>query len=225
MCHPEYAGGLGVRQIHLWSSDALGRYVWAISAKKDNLWIKCVNEVYVKERSWWEYQPSINCSWYRRKIFEMKEMLKVVINEHNLSSVEKYSVNNMYKKLVGDFERIHWDKQVWNRFVIPKHRFVAWLIMSGSLQTTEWLHKIGVTRTSQYIMCNVAEEILELLFFTCQLNKLVLDKIKCWLNMRNACIYLPTLLSWISRCTSSKMMKQIFVTAILASVYSIWWNK
>lgn len=48
MCVLKRAGSLGIRRsIHDWNCVALGRYVRAITVKKDNLWIKRINELYV----------------------------------------------------------------------------------------------------------------------------------------------------------------------------------
>ena len=48
VCTPNQAGGLGIKKIHEWNIAAFGKYVWAIGVKKDNLWIKWINEVYIK---------------------------------------------------------------------------------------------------------------------------------------------------------------------------------
>lgn len=45
MCDSNQFGGLGIRDILVWNKAALAKYVWAIYAKEDNLWIKWINEV------------------------------------------------------------------------------------------------------------------------------------------------------------------------------------
>lgn len=47
--------------------------------------------------------------------------------------MEKYYVKDVYMKIVGEYEKIHWDKYVWNRIYIPKHRFFVWLVMNNRL--------------------------------------------------------------------------------------------
>lgn len=84
VCLPKYGGGLGIRQISIWNIAAMGRYVWVIASKKDNLWIKWVNEVYVKHHNWWDYQPSVGSSWYWRKVCSVKDSLKEKIPEITL---------------------------------------------------------------------------------------------------------------------------------------------
>ncbi|XP_030494848.2 uncharacterized protein LOC115710631 [Cannabis sativa] len=43
------SGGLGFRCISDWNKAALFKYVWAIAKKEDNLWVKWVHNVYIKD--------------------------------------------------------------------------------------------------------------------------------------------------------------------------------
>lgn len=56
------ARSLGIRKIQGWNVVAMGRYTWAIASKKDTLWLKWINEVYVKQDNWWEYTHPSNSS-------------------------------------------------------------------------------------------------------------------------------------------------------------------
>lgn len=58
VCLPKLAGGLGVWDIVKWNQAALGWYVWEIDTKKDNMWIKLVHVVYIKEDEWGYYNPT-----------------------------------------------------------------------------------------------------------------------------------------------------------------------
>ncbi|XP_048492230.1 uncharacterized protein LOC125493185 [Beta vulgaris subsp. vulgaris] len=64
VCLPKQAGGVGFGQIQYWNVAALAKYVWAISTKQDNLWVKWVHEVYVKDSRWWDYEPPTDSCWY-----------------------------------------------------------------------------------------------------------------------------------------------------------------
>lgn len=46
---PKYAGGLGIKKLDVWNVAAMGRYIWAISSKKDNMWIKWISEIYIRD--------------------------------------------------------------------------------------------------------------------------------------------------------------------------------
>ncbi|CAI8586300.1 unnamed protein product [Vicia faba] len=38
---------------YLWT--AIGKHVWNVSRKKEYMWIKCINQVYLKDGDWWDY--------------------------------------------------------------------------------------------------------------------------------------------------------------------------
>ncbi|KAL0318331.1 UNVERIFIED_CONTAM: hypothetical protein Sangu_1989300 [Sesamum angustifolium] len=48
ICHPKEEGGLGVRHIQSWNVALLARVLWNIHCKADTLWVKWVNEVYLR---------------------------------------------------------------------------------------------------------------------------------------------------------------------------------
>ena len=52
-------GGLGFRDILLWNIANMGRYVWAITMKKDSACIRWVDAVYIRNSYWWQYVPLV----------------------------------------------------------------------------------------------------------------------------------------------------------------------
>ncbi|XP_062118594.1 uncharacterized protein LOC133832241 [Humulus lupulus] len=73
ICISKAAGGLGFRNVIDWNIVAMGKYVWATTAKKDNLWVKWVHSVYLSKKDWWSYRNPPDCSWYWRKLVVVKE--------------------------------------------------------------------------------------------------------------------------------------------------------
>lgn len=109
-----------------------------MTSKKENLWIKWVSELYVKNTDWWDYKPAQGCSWYWKKICDVKEAIKSKMSLSMIMNMPEYSVKHIFKLMTGEFEKIQWDKYVWNRLVSPKHRFFLLLIMIGRLHTTDY---------------------------------------------------------------------------------------
>ncbi|XP_062089492.1 uncharacterized protein LOC133796026 [Humulus lupulus] len=81
ICHSKKEGGLGFKDTALWNLCAMGKHVWAISNKKDNLWVKMVNSVYIKKCSWWTYEAPADASLYWKRIVQTKDKLKQVFSE------------------------------------------------------------------------------------------------------------------------------------------------
>ncbi|XP_062110644.1 uncharacterized protein LOC133822358 [Humulus lupulus] len=91
VCTPKSAGGLGFRRILEWNLAALGKYVWAIASKKDNLWVRWIHSIYLKSMDWWTYPVQQNCSWYWRKIIAIKELFRAKMDRSSFIAL-KYSV-------------------------------------------------------------------------------------------------------------------------------------
>ena len=63
MCDHKKVGGLGFRSIKEWNKAAIGKLVWHIGNKKDELWVKWVHAVYDKNNNWWDWQAPPGASW------------------------------------------------------------------------------------------------------------------------------------------------------------------
>ena len=154
VCWSKANGGLGFREVLNWNIACLGKYIWAISAKQDNVWIRWIHSVYIKGEDWWSYTPNSRASWYRKRLCAVKEQLKTLFTENELSTMPAYSIQRVYDELQGDKPAVRWDKVIWSRLNIPKHRFVAWLAIQAKLQTTEKLAVIGISQTNKCLMCD-----------------------------------------------------------------------
>ncbi|XP_056697993.1 uncharacterized protein [Spinacia oleracea] len=153
-CCGKQFGGLGFRDIILWNTAAMGKYVWALTIKQDNVWIKWISSVYLKDGDWWEYKPPVAASWYWKQICKTKEHLKQFFTQSNFRGMTTYSVKQVYETIIGNKPRVHWDKVVWNRLNNPKHRFIGWLAMQPELEAVKsWL---GMSTNSNNLTRNTS---------------------------------------------------------------------
>lgn len=70
----------------------MGKYVWAVATKQDNLWVKWVHSVYIKDNDWWEYTSINGVSLYWAKICDMKNQLKVLFTKVEFYVLAQYKV-------------------------------------------------------------------------------------------------------------------------------------
>ncbi|XP_057251814.1 uncharacterized protein LOC130591883 [Beta vulgaris subsp. vulgaris] len=221
VCRPKNAGGLGVRNLECWK-----RLLWGdllgLGNQKRYLWIKWVNELYVKNENWWDYKPNQGCSWYWKKICEVKDELKGKLSEAVLQNMNEYSVKSIYTILTGEFTKIHWDKYVWERMIIPKHRFFLWLIQLDRLQTTKRLHDMGVATNDQCLICGMHVKTQKHLFFECNYSKTIFRRIAIWMGIQLSNMTMHSIIQWISRCSEPKFKKQVYAMVLGAVVYHIW---
>ncbi|XP_062075533.1 uncharacterized protein LOC133779607 [Humulus lupulus] len=98
----------------LWSgqaySTAIGKYVWAIAEKKDNLWVKWVHHVYIKQEDWWNYTAPASSSWYWRKIDEVKRKFKRLILMLQFQK-EEYQIRIGYSFIHPALDKVQWTKE------------------------------------------------------------------------------------------------------------------
>lgn len=51
ICRPKHEGGLNIKQCNHWNIASIGKLIWMLKEKKYTLWVKWVNEVYMKQSS------------------------------------------------------------------------------------------------------------------------------------------------------------------------------
>ncbi|XP_074271342.1 uncharacterized protein LOC141595277 [Silene latifolia] len=154
LCKSKEHGGLGVLDSRVWNIAAVGKLVWWMVSKKDHLWIKWIDKIYMKGRAWTGYKPVTSSSWAWRKICEVKTRFKeAYIDNKWLGEDEEYTITTGYDWLMQSTNvKVPWYTIVWNRFNVNKHSFIAWLIKHERLLTLDRLFKMGiVTQLSCYL--------------------------------------------------------------------------
>ncbi|XP_048498159.1 uncharacterized protein LOC125496676 [Beta vulgaris subsp. vulgaris] len=223
VCLPKQAKGVGFRQIQTWYVAEIAKYVWAISTKQNNLWVKLVHEVYVKDARWWDYEPPIDSCWYWKQICKVKSKLKLLYSEQEWNSLTKFSVQQVYKKLIGEQPAVHWDKLIWNRLVIPKHRVIGWLVMKQRLRTLDILVKIGVQALHSCHLCEQGIENHNHLFIQCKYSTQCLDLVRGWMGMKNQHSIFPRQMLFIMKSKRTGVKKRFMAAVFSGLVYQIWW--
>ncbi|XP_074273963.1 uncharacterized protein LOC141597407 isoform X1 [Silene latifolia] len=173
ICQPIKQGGLGIRKLHEWNIAALGKYVWWIEQKADHLWVKWVHAVDIKGKDWKDYEPTINSSWAWWKICQVRTVLRQVLYGRN-GPGGSYSATQGYKFLVPEGEKVSWYPWIRTGWIIPRHRFLIWLVAQQRLLTQDRLQKMGIVQTNVCFLCGVEEESHEHLFFRCVYSE------RCW---------------------------------------------
>uniref|UniRef100_A0A803PTQ2 Reverse transcriptase domain-containing protein n=1 Tax=Cannabis sativa TaxID=3483 RepID=A0A803PTQ2_CANSA len=74
VCLPKAYGGLGFKEGAKWNYAMLSKYVWAIMEKKDLLWVKWVNLIYLKDNPFWSHIQKLDSSWYWKKLCKLRRI-------------------------------------------------------------------------------------------------------------------------------------------------------
>ncbi|XP_062102336.1 uncharacterized protein LOC133812574 [Humulus lupulus] len=232
VCFPKKAGGLGFRKVLDWNMAAMGKYVWAIATKKDNLFVKWINSVYLMDKNWWDYQLPMDCSWYWKRLVAVKDAFKAKVDLSYFAAL-RYSIKAGHDLLFEQPLAVSWSKIVWDRLSIPKHRFVIWLVMLQRLRTRDQLHKFKPLVDHSCLLCGGDNESIGHLFFHCHYSSACLQKLKQGMGWNSASLNLLHLIRWIHKAKRMSIIrKNIMYAALEALVYHIWrvrndvyWNK
>ncbi|XP_062075984.1 uncharacterized protein LOC133780125 [Humulus lupulus] len=222
VCRPKAEGGLGFRRIKEWNEAAIGKYVWAVASKKDSLWVRWIHAVYIGDGDWCDYKALNGSSWYWKQIVKVKEKYKE-LNLTHLRPNGVYRIAEGYKALVLTHQKVSWHREVWNRTIIPKHRFILWLAVLDRLQLKDRLFRFNITTDYLCLLCGSNRETREHVFFYCHLSSSCLRQIKSWLGWKTAATTTHKLLRWIAKARLTQFRKQVFIVSLTALIYQVWW--
>ncbi|XP_074298081.1 uncharacterized protein LOC141628893 [Silene latifolia] len=135
-CLPKEEGGLGIKDVKCWNKALLGKYAWWLATKQDHLWVKWVNHVYLKGKTWSTYTPPPDCSWSWRKITHTMQVFHQAYTCNKwLNAVAPYTVQAGYQWLRIKAPKVEWRHICWNQLNVPKYSFIFWSIMHSRLLT------------------------------------------------------------------------------------------
>ncbi|XP_060965207.1 uncharacterized protein LOC133034185 [Cannabis sativa] len=141
----------------------MGKYVWAIATKKDNLFVKWINEVYLMGKNWWEYQPPTDCSWYWKRIVAIKNTLTTKIDQQTFAALRTKEQIQKFNPLVDEtcllcsngsetLEHLFFTCHYSNMCVQGVKDWLEWKTSTNSLlQLAKWTDKSKLSATRKSI--------------------------------------------------------------------------
>ncbi|XP_074299330.1 uncharacterized protein LOC141630402 [Silene latifolia] len=220
ICRPKHEGGLGLKNQELWNIAMVGRLGNWIAINKESLWVKWVNANYLKGREWQEYAPTSNSSWVWRRICRVKQMLAAGYLQ-GIWQVQPsgYTPAGCYEWLRGTRPKVEWSTAVWDNWSLPKHRFLGWLIAHNSLHTNSRLLSFGMDVDGQCVLCGLAEESQQHLFFACAYSRRFLQSV-----MECTGLKLPEvdILHWCVHNPGLKTQRGVKIALVMSILYQVW---
>ncbi|XP_074303025.1 uncharacterized protein LOC141637446 [Silene latifolia] len=70
---PKDEGGLGIKKADIWNVAAVAKLVNWIYSKSDRLWIRWINQIYIKNLDGLDYNPPTDATWSWKCICKVKE--------------------------------------------------------------------------------------------------------------------------------------------------------
>ncbi|XP_062106727.1 uncharacterized protein LOC133818056 [Humulus lupulus] len=223
VCRPKAFGGLGLREGSSWNRALLAKYIWAVTNKHDTLWVKWVQHVYLKGADFWNYGLKLDTSSYWRKICHLR-------NKFSKSEVLAAGCSGKFKPALLYISGLNqklaeYKKTIWHRSILPKHRFMLWMVLNSYLLTRDNLAKVHMQLSSLLCpVCDIHLESHQHLFFDCCLSLKVLEVIFTWIGFP---AWSPLYSAWtVNLHAGFSNSFSLTLNMILAAVvYSIWRNR
>ncbi|XP_074302970.1 uncharacterized protein LOC141637310 [Silene latifolia] len=165
---PKKEGGLGIKKADVWNVATVGKLVNWIYCKAGRLWIKRINDVYIKNQEWHNYSPPTDSTWVWKNICKVKDKLKNGYTDSIWTlSPKGYSIKGGYDWLSPAHVNLDWTVIVWNNWNIPKHSMTTWLRMHEGMNVKSKLVRFGCCADDLCVLCQLQPETVEHLFTTC----------------------------------------------------------
>lgn len=134
---------------------------------------------------------------------------------------ETYSTGGVYVYLRGEIASVPWAKVVWSSFGIPRHDFLAWLVVLDRCPTREWLITWGLNVSPLCLLCNLAPESRNHLFFSCAYTNALWSDIARRCNLVASTSWDDTL-AQLQTLFANRHVKRLTLMVIKATIYWIW---
>ncbi|KAM6569368.1 hypothetical protein CsatB_017353 [Cannabis sativa] len=138
-------------------------------------WVKWINSIYLKNQSVWVHELKLDVSRYWRKLMNPRGCFSLR-DIYEASCTGKFKINSLYDYFLSDSTRVTFDRVVWSRMTIPKHKFTLWKALRSHLLTRDHLASRNISIDSNFCpVCETSEEDHGHLFFNCAFSTRVIS--------------------------------------------------
>lgn len=226
ICRDKKMGGLGYKESHTWNIALLGKYIWSVATKADNLWVKWIDHVYLKGKDWKQYVPNSAVSWYWRQLTHIKDRFRSGFSGDRWMFDKKgYTATSGYNWLRSGQNKVEWAKWVWNRLNSPKHSFLSWVIMWQRLNTRDRLRRMGLQVQAECPLCGLHSETVEHIFVHCEYVQVCREKLNRSLQVNPQFTDLQDLSQWLHKPVTGAVRCQVVQSVYTALFYHIWMQR
>ncbi|XP_074277209.1 uncharacterized protein LOC141600851 [Silene latifolia] len=137
----------------------MGKLVWWVYSKPDNLWVKWIHQIYMKGIEWDSYSPKNHMSGNWKAICKVRDIFQPgYLSGTWLANGGGYTVSSGYEWLRHREQKVGWAKLIWHKWMLPKHSFHCRLIFKNALNVKDKLFRHGITTDDSCFICHAAQE-------------------------------------------------------------------
>ncbi|CAH9076372.1 unnamed protein product [Cuscuta epithymum] len=229
ICLPKEEGGLGIHNAKTWNDSLLSRTLWDVHKKKDTLWVRWVNGVYLRGKSVWEYIPHGRDSQLMKRLGLIRDKIRGCFNNLNetIMGLNARCINGkLISGKVYELLRVKGNPRtpmsfIWKSYIPPKFSFNVWLALRNRLPTQDSLGYLHIVNRCD--LCKGGLETIPHLFFQCPFSCRVWDRIKAWIGLGHQMTTLLSAIKWITKTHKGATLKaKTGRLAFCAVAYYIW---
>ncbi|XP_075474412.1 uncharacterized protein LOC142505350 [Primulina tabacum] len=227
LCKPLADGGLGLKDLRSWNRALLAKTLWNIHSKKDSLWIKWVNHIYSCFGGVWSWSSKHDDSPLIKNILLIRDEL-IRVNGNEEAAIARLQgwfsksggIARAYDYFIKAKGKWPWKPILDKSCIIPKHRFVLWLLAHSKLMTRD---RLGFLQDRKCVLCAEVDETITHIFFQCKVSKLIWDNVRNWLCMDKTMASPTSILrAFRGIYKGNSLLAKMRVTALAATVYHVW---
>uniref|UniRef100_A0A803NHN7 Reverse transcriptase zinc-binding domain-containing protein n=1 Tax=Cannabis sativa TaxID=3483 RepID=A0A803NHN7_CANSA len=156
----------------------VAKHLWALSSKQDNICVKWINSMNLKDQDVWSCPIKLDLSWYFKKLLKIRNVTNIgMLNQATKGN--KFKVSRFYIELIGA-AKTSYAATVWHKFIVPKHKFIFWQIINEQLLTQDLLSRFLPIPSELWAVCEDASETHSHLFMDCIFTRKLIDWVKNW---------------------------------------------
>ncbi|XP_074301628.1 uncharacterized protein LOC141633030 [Silene latifolia] len=106
------------------------------------------------------------------------------VNSSYMPDAKGYSIGSGYCWQQGMNPSVSLYSEIWDKWCVPKHSFIGWLVKHESLNTKDKLYKLHLTDNDCCILCAASPETHMHLFKYCNYSKQILAMIEDWMQLK-----------------------------------------
>ncbi|XP_031121028.1 uncharacterized protein LOC116024277 [Ipomoea triloba] len=232
ICFPKEEGGLGIHDFKVWNTSFFSKVLWDIHSKRDSLWIRWVNSVYLNGNDVWEFCPNKRDSALFKKIFEARDKISLakggVQNAkeflHNSVNNNKFQVSQIYDLLREKSQPAFAWRFVWRSYIPRKFSFITWLAVHQRIPTKDRLAFLDINTDCS--MCVGDKETAQHLFFKCPFSLQVWNQVRMHFGFHKCTNAIKSSIKWINRLHGGARLRSKAITiALICTIYHLWRNR
>ncbi|XP_021849078.1 uncharacterized protein [Spinacia oleracea] len=226
MCLPRCAGGWNIKNMEVWNKAAVCKLLWAITNKKDKLWVRWVDSYYMRGRDVAGFKCPSTMSWSLKKIFGCWHLIESVGGWQAVVKNGAFSIKLMYQKLNGVHNKVSWRRIVCNNKATPKSLFVLWMALWNRMPTLDRLLQWKIVNVNSCLMCGSAEETVDHLFFKCSISSQVWQKVLALLHFSRPATGFTEEIQWMIKSSKRGSGRHKLLLMFFSEcTYTLWLNR